>query len=431
MDLTNVELIYKGFQENPTRLSYSTVKLQRQFNCTEQEVKCAKKLFRQNPKSFFIAQAECLVFDKTNQEYEDCIWSVLEEGKTYTIPANDLFSTLIGENDFSDLYKKRPWTNHNSSKNQPFEEEKWEVKQKWVKNKQTGESSLLVRKNTEDLKQLGEQIIQDMNNYSPKYEKIVREKQKEPHLLVLSLSDIHFGKLSVMFETGQEYNREIAIKRTLEGVRGILNKTLGFNIDTILLIIGNDILHTDTKNRTTTFGTPQDTEGMWHENFLLARDLYVKVIETLLPVADVYVQNCPSNHDEMSGFFLAETVKTWFRLNENVFFDITPKYRKYLQYGQNLIGCSHGDGGKEENLPLTMADEASEEWGQTKFKYWYLGHIHHKKSKEYGSVCVEYLRSPSPPDAWHDKNQFLNMQAMEGFIHSFDKGQTCRITHYF
>lgn len=270
-----------------------------------------------------------------------------------------------------------------------------------------------------------------MNNHSPKYPKVKREKQKDPHLLVLPINDIHLGKLSVMFETGQEYNRKIAVERTLEGVQGILNKTSGFNIDTVLLIIGNDILHTDTKNRTTTSNTPQDTEGMWHENFLLARDLYVKVIEMLVPIADVYVQNNQSNHDEMSGFFLAETVKTWFRLNENVIFDITPKHRKYFQYGQSLIGTSHGDCGKEENLPLTMADEASEEWSQSKFRYWYLGHIHHKKSKEYGSVCVEYLRSPSPPDSWHDKNQYLNTQALEGFIHSLEKGQVARFTHYF
>ncbi len=414
-DTHTIELLYKAFQENPNRLTYSTEKLQKQYNASQSQVQKARKLYRINPKDFVVAQAVSLGSDFDLQD---------------SIPASELFETLTEEKE--DPYLTFMKNAHKPSLNIYAKEDNWEVKQKWVKNKETGESSLLVRKtNSQDLKQLGEQVIQDMKKHSPKYEKVKREVQKDPHLLVLLPNDIHLGKLSVTFETGQEYNRKIAVERTIEGIQGILNKTSGFNIDTILLIIGNDILHTDTKNRTTTSNTPQDTEGMWHENFLLARDLYVRIIEMLVPTADVYVQNNQSNHDEMSGFFLAETVKTWFRLNENVIFDITPKHRKYFQYGQNLIGTSHGDCGKEENLPLTMADEAPEEWGQTKFRYWYLGHIHHKKSKEYGSVCVEYLRSPSPPDSWHDKNQYLNTQAMEGFIHSYDKGQVARITNYF
>jgi hypothetical protein len=48
-------------------------------------------------------------------------------------------------------------------------------------------------------------------------------------------------------------------------------------------------LHIDNPKRTTTSGTPQDTDGMWHTNFLIAKQLYVDVLELLLNViAQVY-----------------------------------------------------------------------------------------------------------------------------------------------
>jgi hypothetical protein len=60
---------------------------------------------------------------------------------------------------------------------------------------------------------------------------------------------IHIGKLCSSFESGESYNNQIAVKRVLEGVRGILTKVSSFNIDKILFISGNDILHMTTQEQ--------------------------------------------------------------------------------------------------------------------------------------------------------------------------------------
>ena len=59
----------------------------------------------------------------------------------------------------------------------------------------------------------------------------------------------------------------------------------------------------------------------------------------------------------------------------------------YYAYGTNLIGTTHGDGAKETDLPLLMAQEASEHWHGCKHRYFYTEHIHHKKSKDYICGC--------------------------------------------
>ena len=113
------------------------------------------------------------------------------------------------------------------------------------------------------------------------------ERKKDPssNLLVIDPADIHIGKLATSFETGEDYNNQIAVQRVKEGVKGILDKSSGFNIDAILFIAGNDILHIDTPKRTTSAGTPQDTDGMWYENFLIAKRLYIDVLDSLINVA--------------------------------------------------------------------------------------------------------------------------------------------------
>lgn len=284
----------------------------------------------------------------------------------------------------------------------------------------------------ESFAELKDRLIAEMESYAPKYPQIKRVVSKDPHLLVLDPCDIHIGKLASSFETGESYNSQVAVQRVKEGVQSLLNKSSGYQFDKILFVIGNDVLHIDNPRRTTTSGTPQDTDGMWYENFLMAKQLYVEIIEMLLTIADVHIQYDPSNHDYTSGFFLADTIKTWFRNNPHVTCNTSLAHRKYFAYGENLIGTTHGDGAKEHDLPLLMAQESPSNWAKCKHRYIYTHHLHHKKSKDYGSVCVESLRSPSSTDGWHHKSGYQHApKAIEAYIHHPVHGQISRLTHIF
>lgn len=309
------------------------------------------------------------------------------------------------------------------------------VKHLWKKTKDESvfvKNPLYVSQEEKTYLDLRDQIISDMKKYSPKFNKIKRKKNKDGHLLVIDPADIHIGKLCSAFETGEEYNSQIAVKRVLEGVQGILDKCQGFHIDQILFIGGNDILHIDTPQRKTTSGTPQDTDGMWYENFLIAKQLYVDCIELLMSVANVHFTFNPSNHDYTNGFFLADVVQTYFRNSSNITFDCSISHRKYYRYFSNLISTTHGDGAKSQDLPLLMAQEAPLDWSLTKNRYVYTHHVHHKTSKDFIGVTVESLRSPSGTDSWHHRNGYQHApKAVEGFLHSKENGQIARLTHLF
>lgn len=283
-----------------------------------------------------------------------------------------------------------------------------------------------------DYDTIANDLTDRMLKYSPVYPVIKYPKHRNGHLLTVDPADIHIGKLCKAFETGDEYNTEIAKQRVREGVAGILQKSNGFELDQILLIIGNDILHVDNAKSSTTAGTHQNTDLMWYDAFNTALELYVEVIEILATVAPVHIQYDPSNHDYLTGFFLANTLRAWFRKHKSVTLNVSIAHRKYYRYGANLIGTTHGDGAKEIDLPMLMAHEAKADWAECNHKYWFTHHIHHKRSRDYMSVNVETLRSPSGTDSWHHRNGYQHApKAVEGFIFHKDHGQVARLTHLF
>jgi hypothetical protein len=308
------------------------------------------------------------------------------------------------------------------------------VKHLWLKNKT---ASLFVKNpdyvdNVEaNLSNLKNDLINDLQAYAPVFSKIERIENKDSYLLVIDPADIHIGKLCSAFETGEDYTNQIAVTRVLDGVKGILQKISSFNIDKILFIGGNDILHVDNPKRTTTAGTSQDTDGMWYDNFLIAKQLYIDILEMLLSIADVHFTFNPSNHDYTNGFFLAQVIETYFKNCQNITFDCSIAHRKAFKYHNNLIGTTHGDGAKLQDLPLLMAVEFSNDWANTKHRYVYTHHVHHKTSKDYAGITIESLRSPSGTDSWHHRNGYLSIKAIEGFLHCKHNGQIARITHIF
>lgn len=303
-----------------------------------------------------------------------------------------------------------------------------DVRLYWYKGKSF---SIMAGNKEVSLWDIKEEIIKEMSAYSPKYPKIDYRPVKDKHLLVVDPADIHIGKLCRAFETGDEYNHRIAIDRVKSGVTGLLQKASAFTVDKVVLIIGNDILHTDNNRNMTTGGTPQDQSIMWYDAFNTALKLYVEVMEMIIQVGPVHIMYNPSNHDYVTGFMLAQTLQAWFRNCKNVTFDISPAHRKYFRYFKNAIGSTHGDGAKENDLALLMAHEFKH-WHDCPHRYFFTHHIHHKKSKDYMSVTVEALRSPSGTDSYHHKNGYQHApKAVESFIHHYNHGQIARLTHIF
>jgi len=289
------------------------------------------------------------------------------------------------------------------------------------------------------LNDIRKDFIETLLNHSPSYKdtKLINV-ERDSRVLVIDIADLHIGKLSTISESGDKYDVETAVSRARQSVDCILDESKGLNIQQVVFVIGNDILHTDNINGQTTVGTNQDTDGMWFDNYKIARELYVDIIERLSHNYKVHIVHCPSNHDFMSGYMLADSVYAWLHKHPNITWDITSRHRKYFKFGENLLGFSHGDGAKLDLLPLLMAEESKELWATTKFRTMFLHHLHHMKKfkfqtgSDFPGVTVRYLRSPSGTDSWHHKNGYQHApKAVEAFIYDYKSGPKARFTYTF
>ena len=310
------------------------------------------------------------------------------------------------------------------------------VKYFWHKSKKI--SMFVVAQDRPTYETVRDELIAGMKAHAPKYPAIKYKKVTDGHLLVIDPADIHVGKLAVKSETGMRYDMTTAVAMVHVGIMGLLAKSAGFPIEKIMLVVGNDVLHRDNPQNTTTSGTRQDTDGMWHEAFIAARQMYVQIIERLSVIAPVHVVFNPSNHDYASGYMLTDALYCWFNKHKSVTFDADIIHRKYYQYGDNMIATSHGDGAKFGDMPLLMASEQPRMWAETRHRYVYLHHLHHKQKLQYMSgkdfpgINLEVLRSPSASDGWHHRNGYTGApQAIEAFVHHPTQGRVASLCHIF
>ena len=104
-------------------------------------------------------------------------------------------------------------------------------------------------------------------------------------------------------------------------------------------------------------------------------------------IAPVEVFYVPGNHDKVSSLHAVRYLFAWYKDSDRVKIDPDPRARKYIEYGNNLIGFSHG-ADEKSRIYGSMQVEAPEAWGRTKYREFLCGHLHHEHCLLYTSRCV-------------------------------------------
>ena len=244
------------------------------------------------------------------------------------------------------------------------------------------------------------------------------------HLLEVAIPDLHIGKLAWSEETlGANYDHKIAIALYRDALETLIARTAAFRFSRIVIPIGNDFFHSDTKQGTTTKGTPLDNDSRFQKTYLAGRRLMVDAIERLRTLAPVTAVMVPGNHDAMSNFCLGDSLDCWYHATPDVTILNAPAPRKYLQHGKVMLMWTHGNAGKLANLPLLMATEHPEMFGATVYREAHTGDKHQLRVQEHMGVRVRISPALCSSDAWHSENHFVgNQRAAEAFVWSPDEG---------
>lgn len=276
-------------------------------------------------------------------------------------------------------------------------------------------------------------LLEDLKDIAPVQKSLHKSTKAhaEPCLLEICAFDLHWGKLAWAEETGDNYDTKIARERFFGAIDTLIARASSFDIDRVVFPIGNDFFNSDYAHpySRTTKGTPQEEDLRWQKTFREGRKLLVEGIDKLRAIAPVDVVVVPGNHDYERSFYLGDSLEGWYNNVDDVTINNLASARKYYQYGQCLIGYTHGDNEKVADLPMLMAVECPNEWATSNYREFHLGHFHSKKeikyqsSKETAGVVLRWMRSLSGTDSWHAKKGYKGaIQSAEAFVWSQNEG---------
>jgi hypothetical protein len=312
----------------------------------------------------------------------------------------------------------------------------WKLSQFWSKQKKDKwlVSALFTQVRIEkDLPLQKEVILKELEAYAnrviPKLSPVRVVTRDSDTLLEISIPDLHFGKLAHKEEVGEDYDIKIASNRANTAVDELLKRVNLSTVERILFPIGNDLFNVDNQFRTTTAGTPQDTDTRFHKMVKITYAVLVHNIDKLAAIAPVDIPIVRGNHDDITTFLLGEILAAHYRNEPRVSIDNAFHKRKYYQYYENGFQFTHGDSEKHTELGLIFATERKKLWADTTFRYCQLGHFHKEKKIEYVTVDsfqgfqIEILPSLSGPDAWHNSKGYISNKAAKAFLYHRTKGE--------
>jgi biotin operon repressor len=263
----------------------------------------------------------------------------------------------------------------------------------WVKSSEDKERQL------EILTEMCQGFIQDLPKVLPvtiSNENLINEDK----LAVYPLGDPHIGMLSWAEETGDNWDLKIA-EEVFCGIFDRVVKTAPRCKEALIVNLG-DFFHVDnTEGTTSRSGNHLDKDGRYAKMIQIGVKIIRQMIATALQHHEIVtVMNVIGNHDDTGSVFLSIALKHIYENEPRVIINDQPSPFHYYKFGNVLIGAHHGHTCKMDKLPGVMAADKAKDWGDTQFRYWLTGHIHHDSKQEYPGCMVESFRTLAAKDAY-------------------------------
>lgn len=290
----------------------------------------------------------------------------------------------------------------------------------WVKSKLAADDRL---------KALHEAIADAVAEYKGGIKPTKQLKQKQDgsnYMVAIPIGDPHIGMYAWSEEAGEDFDTDIARNDLLNASRNLFNASP--DADRCLIANLGDFFHSDNQsNRTARSGAALDVDTRWSRVLKLGCMVMVDMIQLALKkYPEVEVINAIGNHDDHSAVMLSAFLSAYFSDEPRVTVQPTTAKFHYVKFGKCLIGVTHGDTIKHNDLGELMATDQAEDWGSTEHRMWFVGHIHHSRKTELRGCTVESFRTLAAKDAWHAAKGYRSGRDMNAIVLHKDYGEVAR-----
>jgi len=245
-------------------------------------------------------------------------------------------------------------------------------------------------------------------------------------LAVVHIADLHLGKLCWRGDTETDYDHKIARKVWNDIVTQVCRDLHGRGVEQIYFLATNDFFNSDTPTKTTTAGTPQDTDIRWQKLYKIGVAMLMDALIALADIAPVEAIYTASNHDLTTMYHAMCHVSDCRQIDPGrVTVDTDAHARKYRLYGNTLIGFTHGDTERKQARSALGAlaglppIEARALWGQARYCEVHAAHLHcEQATDEVNGVIVRRISSPTASDTWHTDSGYVGaVRKAQAFVY--------------
>lgn len=242
-------------------------------------------------------------------------------------------------------------------------------------------------------------------------------------LAIFPIGDPHVGLYVWAKECGDAFDLDIARDLTLGAVDRLMASAP--SAETAIILLLGDVFHmNDQTNQTPGHKHQLDVDSRFVKVLQVGIETYRHaIIRALAKYQKVVVKCIPGNHDPQAIWALALTLAAYFSNEPRVEVDLGPSKFWFYRFGKVLIGSTHGDTCKHESLPGIMACDRAEDWGVTKHRYWYTGHVHSQNVREFPGVICESFRTLAAKDSYAAGYGYRAGRDMVCIVHHREHGE--------
>ena len=246
-------------------------------------------------------------------------------------------------------------------------------------------------------------------------------------LTVYPIADVHMGMYAWGEEVGEDYSVDIAEERVRSWMSSVISASPSSSVAVILDV--GDLHHADSQdNRTPQSKHQLDVDG----RHFRAIDASIKALVYCCDMAlekhqRVIVRILPGNHNPTSYMATLFALAAHYRDEPRIEVQKVPGEFFIMDFGQCLIAAHHGDKSKPERMVLAIADRYGPQWGRTKHRFLFTGHLHHLKSSEIGGVLWQQLRAVAPKDAYSFNGAYSGKSEIRAMTIHRDHGEVLTV----
>jgi hypothetical protein len=219
-------------------------------------------------------------------------------------------------------------------------------------------------------------------------------------ITIYPIADAHIGMRAWERDAGESYDVDIAVARLRDWI-GRLVASSPASKEAIILDVG-DTMHMDNgSNQTPASKHVLDVDGRYFRTLEMTIAALADAVELALAKHEtVRVVIIAGNHNPHSFMAVLFALSERYRKNPRVTVRKDPREFWATSFGDCLLSAHHGDKARPERLVMFLADEYAEEWGKTKHRFLWTGHLHHHRSADIGGVKWEQLRAMTARDSY-------------------------------